>query len=380
MTQPPQPPDDAWPAPDEPTIVSHVETVVGRASSSVGPPPDRRIGAGMLLGLGAVALVAVGILVAYFLTHRHKDHAVTTTVVTTAAPAPATTVAMPRLVGLKETDAILRLGQAGLRPKEIFKPTSKSTGLVVSQAPKEASQVAKGSVVTLIVDSGAPKVAVPNVKGQSLADAQAKLDAAGFASTKTEVASDQAVGTVLDQAPAAGSKLAKGSQVTLSVAKGQPTPTTATTATFTTTAAAPPPQSATMPDVTGQNEANAVQAMGQAGILASLVFVPGSDPLGTVEQQAKPAGTTVPFHSHAQINLSKGPNATTDEQVPNVVGQTLTQAVSTVNGAHLRLIYLKLPVTSKAQAGKVVQQSPLAGGQAPQNAQVLVYLGAYNVR
>ena len=383
VTQPPQPPDNGWPAPDEPTIVSREETVVG-PPPPVGPPPDRRIGAGMLLGLGAVALVAVGILVAYLLTHRHKDHPVTTTVVATAAPAPAAMVAMPRLVGLKETDAILRLGQVGLRPKEIFKPTSKSTGLVVSQAPKAAAKVAKGSVITLIVDSGAPKVAVPNVKGQSLADAQAKLDAAGFASTKTEVTSDQAVGTVLDQAPAAGSKLAKGSQVTLSVAKAQPTPTTATTATFTTTtatttAAAPQPQSATMPDVTGQNEANAVQAMGQAGILASLVFVPGSDPLGTVEQQAKPAGTTVPFHSHVQINLSKGPNATTDAQVPNVVGQTLTQAVSTVNGAHLRLIYLKLPVTSKAQAGKVVQQSPLAGGQAPQNAQVLVYLGAYKV-
>jgi beta-lactam-binding protein with PASTA domain len=134
-----------------------------------------------------------------------------------------------------------------------------------------------------------------------------------------------------------------------------------------------------MPDVSGQKEAGAVQALDQAGILASLVFVPASDPLGTVEQQAKSAGTTVPYHSHVQINLSKGPNATTNAQVPNVVGQTLTQAVSSLNGAHLRLIYVKLPVTSKAQAGKVVQQSPLSGGQAPQNAQVLVYVGAYRV-
>ena len=62
VTQPPQPPDDGWPAPDEPTIVSREETVVG-PPPPVGPPPDRRIGAGMLLGLGAVALIAVGILV-----------------------------------------------------------------------------------------------------------------------------------------------------------------------------------------------------------------------------------------------------------------------------------------------------------------------------
>jgi serine/threonine-protein kinase len=132
-----------------------------------------------------------------------------------------------------------------------------------------------------------------------------------------------------------------------------------------------------MPDVTAQKEAAAVTALGNAGILASIVFVPGTDPLGTVEQQAKPAGTTVPFHSHVQINVSRGPNATTDTSVPNVVGQTLQQAVSTLNGAHLRLIYLKYPVTSQAQAGKVVQQSPLSGAKAPQNAQVVVYLGAF---
>jgi hypothetical protein len=51
--------------------------------------------------------------------------------------------------------------------------------------------------------------------------------------------------------------------------------------------------------------------------------------------------------------------------------------LSSVNGAHLRLIFLKLPVTSKSQAGRIVEQSPGGGGQAPQNAQVLVYLGAF---
>ena len=48
-----------------------------------------------------------------------------------------------------------------------------------------------------------------------------------------------------------------------------------------------------------------------------------------------------------------------------------------MNGAHLRLIYVKFPVNSRSQAGKIVQQSPLAGGHAPQNAQVLVFLGAF---
>ena len=326
MTQPPQPPDDAWPVADAPTVISQQETV-DRPTPPAMPPPDRRIGAGMLLGLGALALVAIGIVLAYLLTHRQKDQSVTTTVVTTSpstsTPTAAAQIAVPRFVGMKEQAALVRLGQLGLRPKEIFQQTSKTTGLVVSQAPTQATKVAKGSEVTLVVTK-----------------AQATTTAAATTTTATAT-------------------------------------TTTAAATTTRTTAPTQPQNATMPDLSGQNEASAAQAMGKVGILASLVFVPGQDPLGTVEQQAKPAGTTVPFHAHVQINLSKGPNNTTSTQVPNVIGQTLTQAVTTVNGAHLRLIYLKFPVTQRAEAGTIVQQSPLSGGQAPQNAQVLVYLGAY---
>jgi serine/threonine-protein kinase len=241
---------------------------------------------------------------------------------------------------------------------------------------------------TLSTATPAGPIAVPDLVGQRFAGARARLESLGFAATKTDVTSDQPAGTVVGQSPAAGSKLARGSQVALSVAASTTTTTpaatttaatttTATTAPTTTAAVPPPPQNATMPDVSGQAEAAAVQAMGNAGLLASLAFVPSKDPLGTVEQQAKPAGTTVPYHAHVQINISKGPNSTTSAQVPSVVGQTLTEALSALNGAHLRLIYLKFPVSSRAQAGKIVQQSPLGGGEAPQNAQVLVFLGAY---
>jgi beta-lactam-binding protein with PASTA domain len=401
-----QTPPDTWPTSEGETSVRRDETLVGGPPPPAGPPPgapnagppaDRRIGAGMLLGLGALALVAAGILIAYLLTHQKKDHPTTTTVTTQAQTAAPPKVAVPRLVGLKEQDALVRLGQIGLRPKEVFRPTKQPKGVVVSQKPQEATEAARGSQVTLVIDSGAPKVAVPDLTGTSFTEAQAKLQQLGLSPTKTDVTSDQPAGTVVDQAPKAGGKLAKGSTVTLSVAKGQTqsTPTTtsaststaatttaatttAATTTATTTAAAPPqPTTAKMPDVTGQQEPAAVTALSNAGVLASLVFVPGTDPLGTVVQQAKPADTTVPFHSHVQINISRGPNNNPLASVPNVIGQTLPQAVSTLNAAKLRLIYVKFPVTSRTQAGKIVQQSPLAAGKAPQNAQVVVYLGAF---
>ena len=68
------------------------------------------------------------------------------------------------------------------------------------------------------------------------------------------------------------------------------------------------------------------------------------DPLGTVTGQAKASGSTVPYHSHVQINISSGPGDKPQERVASVIGQTLQQAVTSVNGAHLRLIYVKLLV------------------------------------
>ncbi|MFL5928673.1 MAG: PASTA domain-containing protein [Gaiellaceae bacterium] len=430
-----QTPTDDWPTTGEATVVSQRDTQVGGAPPPppAAPPPDRRIGAGMLLGLGALALVAAGLVIAWLLTHRDNTKQTTTVVVTTNGGKTALPpkVSVPRLVGLKEQQALVRVGQIGLRPKEVFRPTKQPKGVVVSQKPQEATELPRGGKVTLVVDSGAPRVGVPDLAGTSLAAAQRKLDALGLQSTKTQVTSTAPVGTIVDQSPKAGAKLAKGSTVTLSIAKAAPaqtTPTTTPAATTTqptstqptstqststpptstqptntthstnttqstttsgsatttsqsptTTAPATPPQpqNASMPDVSGQKEAAAVSALGKAGILASLAFVPSSEPLGTVVQAAKPAGTTVPFHSHVQINLSRGSNDNPAETVPNVIGQTLQQAVSTVNGAHLRLIFLKFPVTSRTQAGKIVQQSPLSGAQAPQNAQVVVYLGAF---
>jgi beta-lactam-binding protein with PASTA domain len=236
----------------------------------------------------------------------------------------------------------------------------------------------KASTVT-VTTAGTPadrSLAVPSVVGSTRADAVSRLRQAGLVPQIQVAQSTKPSGTVLSQRPAAAQGVARGSQVLLVVAGGTEPPATATTTPTTTAAAPPQPATATVPDVQQQSEASAVQALGQAGILASLAFVPGQDELGTVEAQAKQAGSTVPYHGHVQINLSSGPGQKQSEQVPNVIGQTVKQALASINGAHLRLIYLRIPVTSPSQAWKVVQQSPLGGGSAPQNAQVVIYVGA----
>jgi len=315
---------DTWPT-RESTAVVAPETIVGGAPPPPPPPydpeGDRRLGAGMLLAITVIVLAVAGAAIAYFLTRDDKGGSKVTTVVerSTAPAGGGTTTAAP-----------------------------------------SASKV------------------VPDLTGRTLADARSALENLGLNVDVTRIASDKPAGTVVDQAPKSGAKLAKGSSVTLSVATPNASTTTAPSTTPSTTVATPSqPTSATMPDVSTQTESAAVQTLTRAGILPSLVFVPGSDPLGTVTGQAKTAGSTVPYHSHVQINISSGPGDKSQERVPNVIGQTLQQAVSSVNGTHLRLIYVKYPVGSRSQAGKIVQQSPLGGGHAPENAQVLVFLGAF---
>jgi beta-lactam-binding protein with PASTA domain len=309
-------------AAEEPTLVEATPPDRLRPQSPyvpAAPPPDRGIGWGLLLGLGAVALVALGIAIAYFLTHR--DTGSTTTVVLTRAS---------------------------------------------STSPPSAADVA-----------------VPVVTGQSFDTARARLESLGFRVARAPVSSTKPVGTVMDELPKAGGKVAKGSVVTLSVAAGAALTATTTASTTTpvtttapTTSLAPTPANVTMPDVAGQTEQAAVTELAKAGILPSLFFVPAQDPLGTVEQQARAANTTLPYHTHVQINVSRGPGDKPNVAVPNVVSRTLTDAVRVLNAAQLRLIYVKYPVTSHTQVGKVVQQSPLGGNHAPTNAQVLVFLGA----
>jgi beta-lactam-binding protein with PASTA domain len=249
---------------------------------------------------------------------------------------------------------VIKLGQAGLRPKLQVRTSGPRDGLVAEQRPVPTQKVSLGAPVIVLLDRlPAPKPAP--------------------AQTKPKPKPQQATTTVTTTTTTPAHTTTAPSTTS--------TQSQATTTTPTTTSAAPAPAptpaptQATVPDVSGKTEAAAVDAFAKAGLLVSIVFVPSSDNLGMVEAQSKPSGTTLPARSHVQLNLSGGNGKFPPESIPNVVGKTLHDAVAAMNGAQLRLIYEKQPVTNQASVGKIVQQTPLAGGKAPQHAQVLVYLG-----
>jgi eukaryotic-like serine/threonine-protein kinase len=148
---------------------------------------------------------------------------------------------VPNVTGESQGSATATLSAAGLKVTSVKREVAEPPpGTVISQSPAAGTQVKAGSMVTIVVAQALAKTAVPNVVGQSEVNAISALKAAGFETeVVTRTVSDEAkVGTVIQQSPAAGHKLAKGQTVTIAIGKlEQKTTSTATTP-------APPPPAA----------------------------------------------------------------------------------------------------------------------------------------
>jgi beta-lactam-binding protein with PASTA domain len=160
-------------------------------------------------------------------------------------------VSVPEVTGESQASAVAALTAIGLKAsatkREVAEPTP---GTVISQSPTAGTRLKVGEQVTIVVAQALNQIAVPSVLGESEVQAVAKLTNAGFSPTTVTrtVGEPSKVGTVLQQSPAAGHKLKKGSVVQIAVgAVGQQTTTTPTTPTTTTTTTPTPPASAPAP-------------------------------------------------------------------------------------------------------------------------------------
>src|SRR4051812_40433982 len=132
-------------------------------------------------------------------------------------------VTVPNVVGQDKDAAEATLEDLGLNVTPELENSDSPKDQVIAQTPTGNSVVDKGSRVTITVSKGPEKVDVPDVVGQSKADARATLEDAGFKVKVVEQESaDQPEGTVLRQSPPSGSKEDKGSSVTIYVATAPP--------------------------------------------------------------------------------------------------------------------------------------------------------------
>jgi serine/threonine-protein kinase len=264
-----------------------------------------------------------------------------------AASTSASTVSVPSLVGLSQTKATEAVSSTGLSLKIVTRTADDPADTVIAQEPAPGAFVGDGGSIQLVVSRGPPPVAIAGVQGRSQADAQAALEAQGFAVTvKRQYDETVPVDGVVGTDPPGGTKLARDSTVSLLVSDGP----------------APVP----VPDVHGQSYDAASQALTAAGFTVSRVddfsdSVPKDQVIGT----DPPAGQGANRGSALAVHVSKGPEMVA---VPNLVGKTLDAAQATLQAAGFEVD------TQSYLPGRLVRaQSPAAGTSVNKGTKVTLF-------
>lgn len=203
-----------------------------------------------------------------------------------------------------------------------------------------------------------PDVVVPEVRGLSIEEAEAVLEARGLkTSISLDFSDDIEKGFVMDQDIEPNTKVKKKRMVFLTVSQGQ--------------------EMIRIPDVTGQPLADAQEslqrngfALGEREDLADEVI-----PAGTVLRQLPAANSTHPRGTPVKLFVSKGPASL--GQMPDLTGLTLNEARREIVAAGLELDEDVSREGSYAEPeGRVIAQDPAPAAQVQDGVKVKLTLSA----
>jgi len=205
-------------------------------------------------------------------------------------------VTVPQLIGRNEADAERELRAAGLRAeKRQVEDEVNPLGQVTAQDPLANTRVRKGATVILSVSAGPPIVEVPDVRNRTAEAATEVLTGAGFRVVPNLVNSDtREPNTVIDQAPAAGTRQPRGSNITLTISRGA--------------------EQIPVPNVRGLAASDAANRLGQAGFRTAQSTEFSSDfGQGEVIRTEPASGTPLERNSVVTLIVSSGPAPTTTQ-------------------------------------------------------------------
>ncbi len=261
-------------------------------------------------------------------------------------PDPPTTVAVPDLLGMTKDNAEQALTDVGLLPKATGQHVSDPAqdDKVASQKPDAGTQATRGSVVEFSYGIHAPtnppsQVAVPDLIGMTKAAAEQALADVGLLPEALSrlLAAPSLHGIVDTQENPAGSLLAPGSTAAFtygihipSLPPGNPPPPTTQPPGNPPPPTTQPPGTVTVPDLDGMTQADAEQAVIDAGLLPKATGQHVSDPAqdDKVASQKPDAGTQATRGS--VVEFSYGIHAPTNPPsqvaVPDLIGMTKAAA------------------------------------------------------
>lgn len=255
-------------------------------------------------------------------------------------PIPPDRATMPHLLDRPEAEAIAILGRLGLKMgQRLTQRAPDRVGLVISQEPAAGTPITPTTSVTLVIGTveQGDTVAVPNIVGQTVPEADGLLQDVGLSLGRRSEKTGAPVGTVLDQSPAAGTRVSPGTAVNVVVA------------------VAPPDERVVVPEVIGTFLQEAEVILKDTGLQVGRVSFRDDDRVDRVLEQTPKAGERVAKETAVDLVVGRA-RAVEQVKVPDVLGQTLRGAAEILEATRL-----KVGQVTGSQDGRVREQKPQAG-------------------
>ncbi|EFL24654.1 non-specific serine/threonine protein kinase [Streptomyces himastatinicus ATCC 53653] len=260
-------------------------------------------------------------------------------------------VPVPSLVGKSFKEASAQGQNGDFKVKKAGSDFCDQAKDTVCRQNPESGEIKRNDTVELTMSKGkkpAAKVEVPDVLNVQFASAKAQLEAKGFNVDKATEESDQTAGKVIRQSLDSGRKVAKGADITLTVAA--------------------PQQQVPVPDVTTKQQAEAEATLKAQGFKVESTEQDSADAqAGTVISQDPPGGGTAAPGSTINLTIAKAPEQQEQVQVPNLGGQKLKDAKKALQDLGLNVGNIQGEQDDNAT---VVASNPGAGTQVPKGQSV----------
>ncbi|MCI2123911.1 MAG: Stk1 family PASTA domain-containing Ser/Thr kinase [Olsenella sp.] len=225
---------------------------------------------------------------------------------------PAASVTVPDLTNCTPSEAQDLLNKYGLKGQagDSVYNADVEVGHVAEQEPAAGTSAKAGDTITYHLSQGAEQVSVPNVVGDTQADATSALKNEGFSVNVVQSSSSSVdKGHVISSNPSAGTSADKGSAVTITVSTG--------------------PASVSVPNVVGYDESSAEAALKNAGFDVSVTTEQSSTVAkGKVIKQSATSATS---GSTITIVVSSGPGSNSTN---NSNGNSTSNEGNTSNQSH----------------------------------------------
>ncbi|MEU8630897.1 Stk1 family PASTA domain-containing Ser/Thr kinase [Amycolatopsis sp. NPDC048633] len=284
----------------------------------------------------------------------------------------ATTVAIPDVKGQSELAAKNTLREKGFNNfganKAVVCGVPDSSGntpctndqinQVISVTPDVGTPVATSAQITLTIGQKPGNSKVPELKGSSRDEAEAKLKEVGLTLSQTvqevDVDDQNDVGKVVNQTPQAGSDAPQGTSVSITIGKGK--------------------QLKQVPNYIGKTFAEANSALTGLGFTVKRVEQQSDQPKEQVIQQT-PNGGQVAVGSQITLTVSTGPPEDSKIQMPSLVGMTVDEAQDKMESMGWKgTLKQQSDRTSNKPEGQITRQTVSAGTQIDKDDSVTVFV------